>query len=73
MTLSSAMKKAKVGDAALGEACKPAIHRTQIWAYRKGRKVPRGDTALAIIAALKPLGVELEIEDLVGKRHKRAA
>lgn len=73
MKLSAAMKKADVGDAELGAACKPPLHRTLLWAYRKGKKVPRGDTALAIQAALRARGVEIALEDLVGKRSQRAA
>jgi hypothetical protein len=72
-TLDSAMKAAKLGDAQLAAECKPPVHRTSIWVYRKGKKTPRADTARSIIAALKKHGVTLTLDELLGAPRRTKA
>jgi hypothetical protein len=64
--LDSALKRLKLSDAAFGAQCQPPIHRSQIWTYRKQRRMPLSDTASSILAALRKHGIELTVEELIG-------
>lgn len=59
------LQRLDLGDAAFGAKCRPPLARGQIWSYRNGRKTPRSDTALVILAALKQEGVEIELKELL--------
>lgn len=66
--LDEILERLGVGDAAFAEECH--LLRGQIWAYRKGRKVPGSENAAAILAALKKRGVEVELKDLICPRKR---
>lgn len=65
------MDRHRIADAELGEACKPTIHRTMIYAYRKLQKTPRADTAQAIIDALHARGITLTLKQLLAVPAKK--
>lgn len=71
--LGSALLSLGLGDAEFGAACKPPVHRTLVWKYRTGRKIPRGDTAQNILDTLARLGVALTLGQLLDVRHPKAA
>lgn len=51
MKLEAYLKKAKLSDAEF--AAQLGCHRTEIWNYRTGRRMPRADKAAAIEKATR--------------------
>jgi DNA-binding XRE family transcriptional regulator len=65
-TLHSALRKRlKISDEDFASIV--GVHRTRIWAIRTGRTIPRSGTSLSILRALRRLGVEMTLEDLLRK------
>ena len=63
-----------MSDAKFAEEC--GKHRTEIWAYRTGQRVPYGHSAAAIIEALRRLGHTITVDELLsghGKPNPKAA
>ena len=48
-------------------------HRTEIWHYRHRSRTPNYDTALAILAALEKLGVEMTLDELLCRKPRKKA
>lgn len=73
LSLHAALReKLKMSDAEFARRC--GRHRTEIWNYRTRRRVPNGQTAIAIRDALKRLGVAMTLEELIGgPKSKQAA
>lgn len=76
--LDAALLKAKISDSAFSGMS--GLTRQQVWRYRQERKDVRGKTSVAILAALKKLGIRLAVEDLIPlppeekpKRPRKAA
>lgn len=73
--LDAVLRKLDVSDAQFGK--ESGLARGQIWAYRRGRKIPKADTVVAILDALKKRGVEMDVKDLIaraprsGERRRR--
>lgn len=61
----------KVSDADF--AGKAGLSRVHVHSIRTGQKVPRADTAVRILAALKKLGVEMTLADLIRRPSHKAA
>lgn len=68
--LDEALSGLGLSNEAFGEECKPPIHRTLIWCYRRGKKVPGADKALSILAALGMHGVQMGLDGLVSHRAR---
>lgn len=51
MKLEAYLKMAKLSDSEFADRL--GCHRTEIWNYRTGRRMPRADTAAAIEKATK--------------------
>lgn len=66
--LAEVMEAKGLSDALL--ASESGLLRGQIYAYRKGKKVPGYENATAISAALKKRGVSLELAELCTRQRK---
>lgn len=64
-SLHSVLRELGISDEDFAAQC--GQHRTEIWAYRTGRRMPRADTADAMLAALRKLGVDITLGELVSK------
>ena len=69
--LDAVLKKLRLSDSAFAAKC--GKHRTEIWAYRHLTRSPNTHTSVAIVAALRKLGVEMAVEDLLCKRPSKKA
>lgn len=65
------MDRHGIGDEQLGASCRPRVHRTLIYCYRKRQKTPRADTAQVIIDALASLGVAITLKELLTAPPKK--
>jgi transcriptional regulator with XRE-family HTH domain len=67
MTLHDALRnRLRLSDEAFAARC-GGVLRGQIHGFRTGRRIPRADTAAAILSALKKLGVEMTLAELLSK------
>lgn len=76
-TLNRALKdRLKLSDEEFAERCRRMgvkVHRTEIWAYRTGRREPKGARARDLLRVLKKLGVAMTLDDLLAAPHRSAA
>lgn len=69
--LDAALNKLDLTDGKFASLC--GKHRTEIWAYRHRARTPNSHTASQIIEALKKLGVEMTLDELLCKRARNKA
>jgi hypothetical protein len=48
MTLDEYLTSKRLSAAEFGRSCDPPLHRTEVWNYRTGRRLPRADKVDAI-------------------------
>jgi hypothetical protein len=72
MTLHEVLReKLQVSDEEFGSLCRPKISRATIWAYRTGARLPDAPQAVAVLSALRKLGVEMTLAELIAKPSRR--
>jgi hypothetical protein len=69
--LDAALEKLDITDGKFAKLC--GKHRTEIWAYRHRTRTPNSHTASQIIEALRKLGVEMTLDELLCKSSEKAA
>lgn len=67
--LDETLEDLDLSDAAFADEC--GLLRGQVWAYRRGRKVPGSENAAAVLAALKKHGVEMTVAELIAPRKRK--
>lgn len=61
MTLAEYLKSAGLTDEQFGKLCRPPIHRTTVWLYKKRKISPRAEKVAAIE---KATGFQVRAHDL---------